>query len=473
MRKILLVVISVFIASVCELNADNLTKAKTYYNNGNYELALPLFEKEYKKNKRNGSVNHWIGVCLYKLGRGEEAIKYFEYAITRKVTEAPHYLALIYSEQYKFDKASEMFAEYQSKLEEDKKQLSAKAKEELSYIKLAKSMLDHVEKIVILDSILVDKENFFEYYRLSTESGKLIPAEALPIKTDRGTVGFINQSESRMLWSMPDENGSIRICESARLTDGSWDTPHFIDNDIRDGGDLNYPYLMQDGATLYYASNGEGTLGGYDIYFTRKDSETGEFLRPQNMGMPYNSSADDYMLVLDDVTGFGWWATDRHNIEDKVTIYVFKRNDIRKNYRTDEENLVSFAKVSDYKLTWGGEDYQALVEQIHIMEEEASDYKYESDFSFEIKKGVQYDSFMDFKSKDAAQEMKYLLQLYDERASLMNKINVLRKQYSEGKNKESIGTEILASEAELERIDSIIFKTENWIRQTEQEMFNK
>ena len=46
-RKILLIAIAILVLLTSELKANNLNNAKAYYNKGNYELALPLFEKEY------------------------------------------------------------------------------------------------------------------------------------------------------------------------------------------------------------------------------------------------------------------------------------------------------------------------------------------------------------------------------------------------------------------------------------------
>lgn len=43
---------------------------------------------------------------------------------------------------------------------------------------------------------------------------------------------------------------------------------------------------MADGVTLYYASDGEGSLGGYDIFVTRYDSESSSYLRPDNIECP-------------------------------------------------------------------------------------------------------------------------------------------------------------------------------------------
>ncbi len=60
------------------------------------------------------------------------------------------------------------------------------------------------------------------------------------------------------------------------------------------------PFFMSDGVTLYYANDGDESIGGYDIFISRKGEDG--FLQPQNIGMPYNSPYDDYMLAIDEVT---------------------------------------------------------------------------------------------------------------------------------------------------------------------------
>lgn len=471
MKKFITLIL-LLIFCVTKIDAQ-LSKAKEFYKDEDYASALPLFMKEYKKNKKNGSVNYWIGVCLYKLGNEDESIKYFEYAMSRRVIDAPYYLGKIYSKRYEFDNALKMYGEYQSIMIDNKKEISDEIKYEIQYARNAKSMLDHVEDIVVFDSISVDKDEFFHNYKISPETGYILSQSELPPSLEQSIIGFRDQSDSRIILASPDDNGKIRLCESVKLIDGSWDTPKFIDTKISNNGDLNFPFLMQDGMTMYYASNNESTLGGYDIFFTRKDEETGEFLKGQNLGMPYNSAANDYMLVLDDVTGLGWWATERNNIEGKVTIYVFKRNEIRKNHRIDEVNLPKFARMSDYKLTWGDEDYQYMVDNIQNIKIDVNKRKYESDFMFVIKKGLIYDSLIDFKSKDAVREMKQLCILYQERDELKSTLKSLRSDYIKNAENQSIKEDIIVKEKELKKLLEVIFKTENWVRAEEQKLLNK
>ena len=122
--KILLILMAV---SCIPLYGGTLEEAKKVYLSGNYEAALPLLEEQYKKNKRNASVNQWIGVCLFNLGRYEEGRKYFEYAKSKKVVEAYRYLAMLDFYAYRFDEGSEMFDQYRSELKRIKKEVSEDA----------------------------------------------------------------------------------------------------------------------------------------------------------------------------------------------------------------------------------------------------------------------------------------------------------------------------------------------------------
>lgn len=63
----------------------------------------------------------------------------------------------------------------------------------------------------------------------------------------------------------------MQLYSRIRLLDG-WSEPEPLMS-LNEQGNVNYPFLMSDGITLYYASDGEGSLGGYDIFVTRYDSE--------------------------------------------------------------------------------------------------------------------------------------------------------------------------------------------------------
>ena len=94
-------------------------------------------------------------------------------------------------------------------------------------------------------------------------------------------------------------------------------------------GDINYPFLMPDGQTFYFSARTDDGYGNYDLYATRYDSDSKRFYQAENMGFPYNSYANDYMLVIDESAHLGWFASDRYQPDGKVCIYTFIPNESR------------------------------------------------------------------------------------------------------------------------------------------------
>ena len=121
---------------VCAMAAGAVTlqQAKTLYQNEKYEEALVAFEELYNKtarNKKDASINHWIGVCLYKTGRKAESVKYFEYASTKSVAESKMYLSKLAYSNHEFDKAYEYMEEYVEMMRENDKEISEEASRHL------------------------------------------------------------------------------------------------------------------------------------------------------------------------------------------------------------------------------------------------------------------------------------------------------------------------------------------------------
>lgn len=215
-----------------------------------------------------------------------------------------------------------------------------------------RSMLDRVEQIAIIDSIAVSRDDFFKVYALSASAGALRGDGQLPTQWEaaRPSTAYLTENGRTVVFAQSDSAGMSRLMETSLLSDGMWDIPLPMDDNLGEGGDANYPWLMTDGVTLYYANNGENSLGGYDIFITRRNGDGG-FYQPQNVGFPYNSRYDDYMLAIDEEAGTGWWATDRNQLGDKITIYRFVTSDLRRNYPPDMVGLGAKARIDDWRST--------------------------------------------------------------------------------------------------------------------------
>lgn len=308
------------------------------------------------------------------------------------------------------------FTEAARQIANAKKRMTAGDKIELAVvgslqhqIDLSKSFISRVEKLEILDSISVPKENFFKAYRLPASEGSLDGPDALPYKVNEVEYVFTNEEGDFKMWSQPDTTRFYNIAESIRLTDGTWSRASMAPLSLGGGKNAEFPFMMADGVTLYFASDGEGSIGGYDIFVATRDPQTGKYLQPQNIGMPYNSPADDYLLAIDELNGVGWWATDRNRDDDNLTVYLFKVNDTRKNYDPDEEgtDISNLALISDFKETQDPDtDYTELLETISNIKNQK---KKREEFRFPLSGGRVYTSIDDFQTAGGKGAMKIYL----------------------------------------------------------------
>ncbi len=81
-------------------------------------------------------------------------------------------------------------------------------------------------------------------------------------------------------------------------------------------GDEITPYYDASESNLYFSSNGQISLGGYDIYKTKGQEKT--WSKVENIGLPYNSSADDYYFVKNKSQTGGFLTSNRTFGKEKI-----------------------------------------------------------------------------------------------------------------------------------------------------------
>lgn len=289
-------------------------------------------------------------------------------------------------------------------------------------------MIQRVEDIVIVDSLTLNADDFFRHYRLSATAGTLSSPSELNVAgaASRPTVVYMPENESYMIWG-----GDTCLMQSRRLTDGTWEESAPVGANLNFGGVANYPFILSDGVTLYYATEGDDSLGGLDIYMSRSDRE--RYAMPQNLGMPYNSPFNDYMLAIDEEAGIGWFATDRNQMDDLVTVYVFVPNQIRRNLDVDSPNLADRARISSVAATWPeGENVDAVLRRIESISHDARRQSDEADFTFALPDGRIYTRWEQFVSADARRSMEAYVDAMAELESNLAGLERLRGSYRQG-----------------------------------------
>ncbi len=398
---------------------------------------------------KNAQANLKAGKALLEAGDYARSRKYLE----RGGNEALPWIAQIDYEFYRFDDAEAKAEKYLDSKHDEASASHAAAEKMLERVELAKTMLDRVERVIVIDSITVGKEDFFKAYRISAPTGRITGTAGLPsgFSAATPTTVYVSENGEKMLWGAPDADGRVNIVESTHLADNSWEQPYDVSDNLQLGGNANFPFLLSDGMTLYYASDGEGSLGGYDIYVTRNDGD--RFLNPQNIGMPYNSPQDDYLLAMDDATGVGWWATDRNMIPDSLTIYVFIPQELRDNYPVDgTPDLVNRAKITSVSATHRqGEDYSRYIDAIKALPMmDGKSNNVDVAFAFSLPDGRVITSFNEFSEPEAADLMRDYLEEKAELDARRKSLLELRTAYSKGDK--ALADTILSEEQKIEQL---------------------
>lgn len=220
----------------------------------------------------------------------------------------------------------------------------------LQQAEMGERMLQATERIVFLDSVVMPAEAVLNKLRLSAHAGRLITptaffTEGLPHGfTGQGTM-FANDFGDRLLLAQPDSTGLTKIC-AARLLGGKWTAPEPLAG-LETAGDIqDYPFVLPDGQTLYFAAQGEGSLGGYDIYVTRYDADAGRYLKPAHLGFPFNSTGNDYLYCIDEAAGVGYFITDRGQQPGEVCLYAFLPNTTHDIYMLTAENADTIRRAA-------------------------------------------------------------------------------------------------------------------------------
>jgi outer membrane protein OmpA-like peptidoglycan-associated protein/tetratricopeptide (TPR) repeat protein len=79
-------------------------------------------------------------------------------------------------------------------------------------------------------------------------------------------------------------------------------------------------FLMPDGKTMYFSSQGHSSMGGFDIFKTTLNN--GQWSKPENIGYPINTSDDDVFFVISANGLHGYYASYKKDGFGEKDIYL-------------------------------------------------------------------------------------------------------------------------------------------------------
>ena len=336
------------------------------------------------------------------------------------------------------------------------------------------SMRGFTQKVMFIDSVVVSKSKLLSSLNIPDEAGSIQAYNKFFNTTDQpNSIVYLNQLRNK--------------CVFSKFTDGGWDlySKEMIGEKwsnavplkgldiLGDDVDINWPFLLSDGTTLYFAAKGEESIGGFDIFMTRYDETTQSYLKPENIGMPFNSIDNDYFFIVDEYDGIGWFATDRNQPEGKVCIYSFIYNDVRENYVVDEytpEQLRQLSEIHSISQTWTSNQARlGALEQLTAVYKRKFTQKKKNDFEFVINDELTYTTLTDFRSVEAAEMYVNLNELLRKKNKLDSSMERARIAYPTARQaqREQYKQQLLAAEKQSEKYETDIKNLSKEIRRIE------
>ena len=399
----------------------------------------------------------------------------FLHAQKRKVAVQPQLPQMTLEEalaKYDFASAEKLLNNEIATLKK-KRQPTIAQENRLQWLHKAQMKLNAVEKVTFVDSIVVPRAEVLSHIKLSSECGSLHHyADYFHQHDTLDCTVFQSQMGDQIFFSKPNESGNLSLYAQDVYGDGSTSEAALLTGISNSDEHQNYPVMMTDGATIYFAAQGAESLGGYDIFMSRYDADEHRFLSPENIGMPFNSPANDYLYAIDEYRNLGWFVTDRNMPEDSVCIYVFIPNETRKVYVPEElepEALRNLARISNIRDTQADEQ-NVRAALLRLREAQtAQQAEMEPEFEFVVTDNNIYHKRSDFRSDIAQKHAESWLYAKSELEKTRKTLERLRTGYHQSTTaqRQQLASEIIGLETNEERLLNQIKQLEKDMRKAE------
>lgn len=219
--------------------------------------------------------------------------------------------------------------------------LTMKLSDRLLLSENGKNMTGFVYSPTVVAKHMFSLEDFFLYYPLKDRSWRQTPDQLDSLSGIFARAIYAPADDKVIYYSAADQDG-IRNIYRTFLADTVWTIPALLNEHMTSASNEIYPMVSQDGKTMYFASEGLYGVGGYDLYVSELDESTGDWSVPVNMGFPYSSPANDFMLVNTDDGKYTLFASDRDCPKDSVWIYVLEYDSVPVRSRVDDPKELKF-----------------------------------------------------------------------------------------------------------------------------------
>ena len=148
-----------------------------------------------------------------------------------------------------------------------------------------------------------------------------------PINSDyRETHASISSDGERLFFTSNRDggHGGLDIYEVRKLPNGEWGKPMNLGKNVNTEKDEEGPYLQLDNKTLYFASEGHNSIGGFDIFKTTYNEETDTWSKAENLGYPVNTTSNEIYFMPTPDGKRAYFVSQREEGHGKADLYLMK-----------------------------------------------------------------------------------------------------------------------------------------------------
>lgn len=310
--------------------ADLKKEALKSFENEDYSSAYKLYSQLVSLYPKDPDYNFHIGVCmLYIEPDKKKPFSYLKLAASSakdSPKESKFYLAKTFHINYQFDEAIKLYNDYKQigssssikRLEVDR---------EIEACKNGKRLLSSLTDLEVVNKKQLNKADYFRSYDVKNIGGKLLVKpddyiSSIDKKKKESSVIYLSSQGDFIYYSSYGESGSTGkdIYVVTKLENGTWTKPQMLPTTINTNFDEDFPFLHPNGKTLYFASKGHNSMGGYDIFKSDFDNENQTWSKPINLEFPINSPDDDILFVTDSLEKQAFFSTSRYSPFGKIDV---------------------------------------------------------------------------------------------------------------------------------------------------------
>jgi hypothetical protein len=240
--------------------------------------------------------------------------------------ETHYYLARAYHLSYNFKEALAEYEKFETTAE--KKQLNkSDCKAQKLSAESGLNLMNSIKDVQVLEKTEAEKTSFYRYMNIDPSIGKIIstPKELLSkldLKSKEEHVFFLPSNGKKIFFSSKGKDGLTGkdIYMTSRVN-GTFTPPVKLKSTVNTEFDEDFAFMHPNGSTLYFASKGHGSMGGYDIFRCEWDASINDFGPAINMDFAINTPDDDLFFITDSLNTTAYFASSRLTSPDKLYVY--------------------------------------------------------------------------------------------------------------------------------------------------------